>query len=498
MYQGNRKLQERNTLTHFPPLKDIPYLLLTHAHIDHCGLIPLLVKKGFRGKILATEGTCDLCEIMLKDSAHVQQMDAEWQNRKNQRSGKGHIEPLYTMKDVEYSLKFFSPVSYDQTIDLHPEAQVRFRDAGHILGSAIIELWLKESDGQVKVVFSGDIGNWKQPIIRDPSFIEEADYLVIESTYGNRLHKSIEDTERELVEIVKKAIQDQEKVIIPAFAVERTQDLIYILGDLARRGLLSFIPVYIDSPLATAATEVFKRYPNYFDDESRVIMENGRSPLDLPGLIFTRTSEESKKINEKKEAAIVISASGMCEAGRIKHHLKHNLWRPSAHIVFTGYQAVGTLGREIIDGKKIVKIFGEEVQVKASIHTLGGFSAHADQKGLLNWLSNFKRPMMKVFIVHGEENISLEFAELVKKNFNFSVVVPQWREIFELKRWEVAPPPVEYEGIFTMLNTLERNLQELKRGMREKRWDKEGGKREKIFEKISGLNSDLEDIFRSS
>jgi metallo-beta-lactamase family protein len=383
-------------------------------------------------------------------------------------------------------------------IDLTPEAQVMFRDAGHILGSAIIEFWWKNKDDRFKVVFSGDIGNWKQPIIRDPSSIEEADFLLIESTYGNRLHKSFEDTEKELVEIVNQAIRDQEKVIIPAFAIERTQDMIYTLGNLARQGQLPLIPIYIDSPLATAATEVFKRYPGYFDDESRIILQNGKSPLDIPGLKFTRTSEESKKINEKKEAAIVISASGMCEAGRIKHHLKHNLWRPNAHIVFTGYQAVGTLGREIIEGEKVVVIFGEEVLVKANIHTLGGFSAHADQKGLLKWLSSFKNPLVKVFVVHGDEKISLEFAEVIKERFKFDVLVPQWKEVFELKRWEKVPLPLEYEGIFDSLNLLERNLQELRKSVIEKEWGGREEKRERILKKLKKLNSDLEKVLRSS
>jgi metallo-beta-lactamase family protein len=497
MFQGSKKLQGRNTLTHFPPVKDIPYLLLTHAHIDHCGLIPLMVRRGFRGKILATEGTCDLCEIMLRDSAHVQQMDADWQNRKNQRSGKGHIEPLYTLKDVDYALKLFSPVSYDQMINLTPEARVRFRDAGHILGSAMIEFWWSEKDNKFKLVFSGDIGNWKQPIIKDPSSVEEADFLLIESTYGNRLHKSMEDTEKELEAIVNRAIQDQEKVIIPAFAVERTQDLIYILSNFARRGQLASIPVYIDSPLATAATEIFRRYPGYFDNETRTIMEAGENPLDLPGLIFTRTSEESKKINEKKEAAIVIAASGMCDAGRIKHHLKHNLWRPGAHIVFTGYQAAGTLGREIIEGKKQVRVLGEEVQVKANIHTLGGFSAHADQVGLLNWLGNFKNQEMKVFVVHGEEQIAINFAEVIKERFTFSIVIPRWKEVFEIKKWGVVFQPEEKEDMAEILNLLEKNIQDLKKDAGEKKLDKEG-ERERILQKIRELNSDLEQMLRSS
>ena len=497
MFQGNRKVQERNTATHFPPLKDIPYLLLTHTHIDHIGLIPLIVKKGFRGKIIATEGTCELAEIMLRDSAHIQEMDAEWQNRKNQRSGRGHTEPLYTVKDVDYCLKYFSPVAYDQMIELTPEAQVRFKDVGHILGSAVIEFWWKNRDDQFKLVFSGDIGNWEQPIIRDPSSIEEADFLIIESTYGNRLHKSMEDTEKEMAGIVKQAVQDRAKVIIPAFALERTQDVIYTLGNLYRSGQIPPVPVYIDSPLATAVTEIFKRHPGYFDDETRLMMEGGKSPLEFPGLVFTRTSEESKKINEKQEAAIVISASGMCDAGRIRHHLKHNLWKPEAHIVFIGYQAAGTLGRELIEGRKSVKILGEEVQVKANIHTLGGFSAHSDQNGLLKWLGNFKNPALTVFVVHGEEQVSLAFAEIVKERFKFSVIVPQWKEVFELKKWNILPQTEEYAGLFDTLALLEGNIQKIKRGVIEKKLER-GEKQERILQKIRDLNSDLEEALRSS
>lgn len=497
MFQGNRKLQERNTLTHFPPVKDLPYLLLTHAHIDHCGLIPLLVKKGFCGKILCTAGTKDLCELMLKDSAHVQQMDAEWQNRRNLRSGRGHVEALYTMKEAENSLRYFLPVSYDELIQLTPDVQVKFRDAGHILGSAIIECWWKEGGEKFKLVFSGDLGSLKQPIIKDPSTVEEADFLLIESTYGNRLHKSFEDTEEELLEVVKQAFRDREKVIIPAFAVERTQDIIYTLGNLSRREQLPPIPIYVDSPLATSTTEVFRRYTSYFDEESRAMLANGSDPLDLPGLRFSRTSEESKAINETREAAIIISASGMCDAGRIKHHLKHNIWRAGAHIVFTGYQAVGTLGREIVEGKKLIKILGEEVQVKAHIHTLGGFSAHADQKGLLTWLANLKNPRMKLFVVHGEEKVALEFAGAVKERFTFDVVVPQWKETFELAGLLGAVPQPECVEVYEALSLLEKNLHAMKTRLQDGAWGNDTAKRERMMEKLKELNSGVEEVLRS-
>lgn len=492
MFQGNKKLQERNTITYYPNPKNIPYLLLTHAHIDHIGLMPLLVKKGFCGKIIATEGTCELCEIMLKDSAHIQEMDAEWHNRKNKRSGKNHVEPLYTVSDAESSLRYLYPIRYDQMINLLPGVNVRFRDAGHIFGSAMIELWYEEEGDQFKIVFSGDIGNWDQPIINDPTYIEEADFLIMESTYGNRLHKTIEDTKKELAQIVNSASKQNAKVIIPAFALERTQDIIYTLSNLYWRGEIPLMPLYIDSPLAIATTEIFKRHQEYYDIESKDILKEGRDPLEYPNMILTNTTEESKMINQKKEAAIIISASGMCDAGRILHHLKHNLWRPETHIVFTGYQATGTLGRELVDGKKKVKILGEEIQVNAKIHTLGGFSAHADQNGLLNWLSKFKNSSMKVFIVHGEEEIALGFAELIKKRFSFNVVVPQWKEIFELKVWQPLPQNNEDAALIDIIRSLEESLKELKVEIINGRIEDKN--KTYIFKSIEKWNSEIKGI----
>jgi len=317
-------------------------------------------------------------------------MEAEWRNRKGRRSGRKETDLLYTVKDAEKSLKFFEPVHYDDILSLTDGMEVRFRDAGHILGSAIIELWVEEGNQKKKLVFSGDLGGLGQPIVKDPAVIEEGDVLWLESTYGDRLHRSKEETVTELLGILQEAIRSRAKVIIPAFAIERTQDIIFIIGQFMRKGRIPSVPVYLDSPLAISATEIFQRNQESFDQETKDLLLGGENPLEPPEIICTRTTEESKKINEDKRPGIIIAASGMCEAGRIKHHLKHHLWRETSHIVMIGYQAEGTLGRRLVDGASRVRIFGEEIAVKARIHTLGGFSAHADQRGLLSWLAPFQ------------------------------------------------------------------------------------------------------------
>ena len=428
MYQGGRTVEERNRNLRSYHAENLAFILLTHAHIDHSGLIPKLVKEGFRGKVICTKATFDLCEVMLRDSGHIQETEAEWQNRKGKRSGKKRIDPLYTVKDAEASLRYFQPVRYDELFSPAEGIKVQFRDAGHILGSAIIEIWIEEGGSERKLVFSGDLGSPGQPIVRDPTWIEEADLLWLESTYGDRLHKSRDETVQELFQIIRQAIQDQAKVIIPAFAVERTQDVIFTLGQLIRKGLIPSIPIYIDSPLAISATEIFKRNSDCFDRETREILSSGENPLALPQLIYTRTTEESRAINGDSRPGIIISASGMCDSGRILHHLKHHLWQESSHIVILGYQAAGSIGRRIVDGAKTVRLFGEEIAVKAHIHTLGGFSAHADQRGLLEWLSHCKTPGLEVLVNHGEEKVSLAFAELIRQRLHIKATVPQWRE----------------------------------------------------------------------
>jgi metallo-beta-lactamase family protein len=506
MFQGGKELEERNW--HLQPYqaKDLSFILLTHAHIDHSGLIPKLVKEGFRGKVICTKATLDLCDVMLRDSGHIQEMEAEWQNRKGKRAGKGEAVPLYTMKDAEKSLRSFQAVNYGEILRLADGVKVCFQDAGHILGSAIIEIWVEEGGQEKKLIFSGDLGNFDQPIIRDPSMVEKGDVLWLESTYGNRLHKSREETVQELLKIVREAIAHQAKVVIPAFAVERTQDIIYTLGQFIREGSIPSLPIYIDSPLAISATEIFKRNPDCFDQETKDLLSGGENPLEIPGILYTQTAEESKAINEDPRPGIIISASGMCDAGRIKHHLKHHLWREESHIVIIGYQAEGTIGRRIVDGAKTVRLFGEEIAVKAHIHTLGGFSAHADQKGLLDWVSHIHNPQLVVFINHGEEKVSITLSQLIGEQFHFKTTVPQWREervlfgdeekaVPEEGVKEALPPEEPFSVLF---NHLDRTYKRLRRKLkREKKKGEEfyDPKRlrqlEEIKKKLEELESEL-------
>lgn len=429
MFQGNKELKERNEAPFPYNPQEIDFLLLTHAHIDHSGLIPRLCKSGFQGKIICTLATQDLCGIMLPDSGHIQEMEVEWQNRKRKRAGKPLLDPLYTAKEAQESLKFFRGVSYGEWKELTPEIKVCFRDAGHILGSAFIEVVVKEGSSKaVKIVFSGDLGSNGRPIIRDPEILEEADYLLLESTYGDRLHKGRQETVQELLQVIQASLKDGGNVVIPAFAVERTQEILYDLNHLIEKKLIPSIPVYIDSPLAISATEIFRKNANCFNDTTKALLNNGDSPFDFPNLTFAREFEESKAINDVKGGAIIISASGMCDAGRIKHHLKHNLWRPESHIVFVGYQAIGTLGRSIVDGAKLVKIFGEEIAVKAQIHTIGGFSAHADQEELMTWLRQIRRKPKTIFVVHGEGKSSHVLARKIKSELKIDALIPTWGE----------------------------------------------------------------------
>ncbi len=474
MFQGSNEYEERNRNLRLYQAEALSFILLTHAHIDHSGLIPKLVKEGFRGKVICTGATLDLCEVMLRDSGHIQEMEAEWQNRKGKRAGKDEAIPLYTVEDAERSLRHFQAVNYGEILDLADSVKVRFQDAGHILGSAIIEIWVEEDGGGRKIVFSGDLGNSDQPIIRDPSIIEEGDVLWLESTYGNRLHKSREETVEELLKIIQEAISKDAKVVIPAFAVERTQDIIYTLGQFIRKGSIPPIPIYIDSPLAISTTEIFKKNSDCFDEKTRELLSGGENPLDIPGIRYTQTTEESKAINEAPGCGVIISASGMCDSGRIQHHLKHHLWRDESHIVFIGYQAEGTIGRRIIEGAKTVRLFGEEIAVKAHIHTLGGFSAHADQRGLLNWVSHIHNPELEVFVNHGEEKTSMELGQLVRDRFHFKTTVPQWKEkrgLFGDEEKATAGERVEErisseEAFFALFKNLDRAYKRLRRKWR--------------------------------
>ncbi len=459
LFQGGRATEELNRAPWGYAPSAVETLFLTHAHIDHSGRIPKLVKDGFKGPIITSPPTAELCQIMLLDSAHIQEMDAQWQTRKNKRQNKPPVLPLYTTEDAEASLHLFEPTERDQIVEVEQGVKARLRNAGHILGSSILELWVEDRGGTVKVVFSGDLGKKDQLIVRDPHEIFDADYVFIESTYGNRRHKGFEESRAELLEAIQYSYSNGEKTIIPAFAVERTQEILYILGQFHREGLLPDIPVYLDSPLAIKATEIFRKNKKYYDEEASAIVEEGYDPFDMPNLNFTLSTQESIAINETPGPAIVIAGNGMCTAGRIKHHLKHNLWRRGSSLVIVGFQAKGTTGRRIVDGAKEVKIFREPVAVKAKVFTIGGFSAHADQADLLEWMSHFESNP-KVFVTHGEPEASQAFAREIERRFGLEVHIPQLRERLILKPREVvveAPEikPAKEASISQLISTIE-------------------------------------------
>lgn len=421
---------------------EIDYILLTHAHIDHSGKIPLLCKEGFHGDVVTTFATADLCNIMLRDSAHIQVFEAEWRNRKARRSGGELYEPLYNMQDADEAIKLLAPCDYGQRIRLCEGVDVRFNDVGHLLGSASIEVWITEGDVSRKIVFSGDVGNTDQPIVKDPQTVEEADYVVIESTYGDRTHgEHRPDYVSEFARILKETFERGGNVVIPSFAVGRTQEILYFIREIKEKNLLpeySGFEVYVDSPLAIEATNVFnKNVKSCFDEEAMSLIEQGINPLVFPGLKTTITSDESKQINFDDNPKVIISASGMCEAGRIRHHLKHNLWRPECTICFVGYQAVGTLGRKLIEGAESVKLFGDNITVNARIIALQGISGHADMNGLLNWLKGFREKPKQVIVVHGEDAVTDSFAELVETTIGCPAFAPYSGGTIDLATGEI-------------------------------------------------------------
>lgn len=433
LFQGSKEIKERNYQDFKIDPKTLDFLVLSHAHIDHAGLIPKLCKLGFSGPIYCSYATAELARIMLPDSAYIQEAEVERKNRKLKRAGKMLLEPIYTIDDAMNCLSQFRPLSYDELLKPAAGIEMRLRDAGHILGSSIVELWLEEDGKKVKIVYSGDLGQDDQPFIKDPTLIENADYLIMESTYGNRLHENSLNRLEELNAIIDETMKKGGNLIIPAFAVERTQDLLYDLNELYVRGDLDKnIDVYIDSPLAISATEIFKQNLHLFDDETMDFVNNGFHPLELPSLKYSQSQEESMQLNMIKSRTIIISASGMCEAGRIKHHLKHNLWRPESTVLFVGYQAQGTLGRKILDGEKTVIIHGEQVSVKADIRRIESYSSHADQLGLVSWLKRYDDTLRKVFLVHGEENAQQTLADLLNKENNIKTDIPQWLDEYQL------------------------------------------------------------------
>ena len=443
LYQGGAKDEIKNEEPFPYDINEIDFMLLTHAHIDHSGRIPKLYKEGYRNPIYATNATCDLCAIMLPDSGHIQETETEWKNRKRIRRGEEELVPIYDAETAAKSLELFKGEPYNQIIELDDDIHVRFNDAGHMLGSSTIEIWIRENGENKKIVFSGDLGNNDIPLLAEPTMIQDADFLVMESTYGNRLHIKNESKAETFINIVTDTIKNGGTVVIPSFAVGRTQEILYELNKIKdseddspeferKYRLLMNTPVYVDSPLAISATEVFKENMDLFDKETQELIRRGDNPLEFPGLKFTQTVEESKALNESNESAIIISASGMCEVGRIKHHLKHNIWNPKNTILFVGYQAPGTLGRKIVDGAKTVKIFGEEVAVNARVEYIEGYSGHADQAGLLHFVNSFVKKPNHIFLVHGEEESQKVLRDKINENFDLPVSIPDYCESFDL------------------------------------------------------------------
>ena len=498
LWQGKAELEEENySEFEFNP-QEIDFMLLTHAHIDHSGRIPKLYKEGYRNKIYAQKATKDLCAIMLPDSGHIQEQESEWKNRKRIRKGEKPREPIYTAEEATKCLEIFEPVKYNEIIEITPEIHVRFNDAGHMLGSSIIEVWAKENGKETKAVFSGDLGNNDIPLLNEPTMIEETDYLVMESTYGSRLHMRNDDKAEIFLDVVSETIDNGGTVVIPSFAVGRTQEILYEIDKLKdirkdeefrkKYKTLMKTPVYVDSPLAISATEVFKQNMDLFDDETQAEISKGENPLEFPGLKFTMTTEESKALNADNTPSIIISASGMCDVGRIKHHLKHNLWNPKSTILFVGYQAPGTLGYNIVNGAKTVKIFGEEIAVNARVEYIEGYSGHADQEGLMYFVNSFTKKPKHIFLVHGEEESEDVLKEKIEAETNLPVTIASFGETYDLEDTVNLTHTIERKIPVTLKTEVISRLEKLKEEMKDMEVS--------VREDINDANLRDEDIFR--
>ncbi len=427
------------------PAGELDFVLLTHAHIDHSGNLPLLYARGFRGPVYATDATAALCDIMLRDSAHIQEFEAEWRNRKGKRSGEKEYVPAFTMQDAIGLVSHLSPVPYEEELQISDGISARFFDAGHLLGSASIELLLTEGNTRRKIIFSGDIGNLNQPLIKDPIYPEEADYVVMESTYGDRKHDAPPDYVAALAEVIQRTFDRGGNVVIPSFAVGRTQEMLYFIRQIKEEHLVQGhgnFRVFVDSPLANEATTIFqKHYHNCFDEEAQALVDQGINPIAFPGLKISITTDDSIAINEDEEPKVILSASGMCDAGRVKHHLKHNLWRQESTILFVGFQSVGTPGRALVDGCESLKLFGEEIAVRAEICRLPGISGHADCDGLMKWASSFREKPRRVFVTHGEDAVTDLFAERLHEELGYEAYAPFSGAVFDLVSGELLEAP---------------------------------------------------------
>ena len=477
MWQGKAEQEMENSQDfEFNPA-EIDFMLLTHAHIDHSGRIPKLYNEGFKNKVYAHKATCDLCALMLPDSGHIQETETEWKNKRRIRRGEEPLEPIYTAEQAAKSLEIFEPVQYDQIIEITPEIHVRFNDAGHMLGSSIIELWVKEGDKEVKTVFTGDLGNNDIPLLSPPTMIEDTDFLVMESTYGSRLHIKNDKKAELFLNIVSETLNNGGTVVIPSFAVGRTQEILYEINELKdekddeefRRKYKTLMkaPVYVDSPLAISATEVFKENTELFDEKTKEEILRGDNPLEFPGLKFTRTADESKELNEDETPSIIISASGMCEVGRIKHHLKHNLWNPKSTILFVGYQAPGTLGYSIVNGAKTVKILGEEIAVNARVEYIEGYSGHADQELLMNFIYSFIKKPKHIFLVHGEPESQEVLADKIETETKLGVTIPEFGETYELNEEIVMTHKIERRLNKTIKSEILQRLEKVKEELKD-------------------------------
>ena len=435
MFQGGKELRDRNKMDFSYDPKTIDAVVITHGHIDHIGLLPKLVKYGFNGPIYATTSTHELMEVLLLDSAHIQESDIEWENKKRSRKGLDPLEPIYTKEDVDKTLKLIKNVNYHHEFVPVEGVFVNYKDAGHILGSGFIEVKITENGITKTFIFSGDIGRSNQKIIRDPETTSKnADYILIESTYGDRLHKTPVDTQVEIAEILAEISRTKGTLLIPAFALGRTQEMVYKFFELFDKHQIPDVKVFVDSPMATKVTAIYEKNKDLYDEESLEYLKNGKNPLLYKYLNFCETKEESMKLNDTPGPKVIISSSGMCDAGRILHHLKHNLWKNDTHVLFVGYQGEGTLGKMLIDGAKRVKIFGESIQVNAIIHTIGGLSAHADRDELVAWLKQFSTGAYKpkIFIVHGEPDSADSFSATIKSELGFDSIIPSWKQVVNI------------------------------------------------------------------